>query len=157
MGLATLLRSRHFPYPVWLAENWRFRDARWLPGVYLVSKQQCPVHPSSRAPGDHLLNRLNTPSLPVHDGTSLLVESGYNGDKESLGTEKRGDLMWGVGVGAQKRLWGVWKKEKGAGGVLCGTVVSSCGFPGHEKTKEIREEIRQRDLTEAWGAEEGGP
>lgn len=117
MGLATILRSRHFPYPVWLPENWRFRDARWLPGVYLVSKQQCPVHPSSRAPGGHLLNCLNTPSLPVHDGTSLLVESGYNGDKESLGTEKKVTWCGGLGWG-HRRGSGEYGRKKGWRGAL---------------------------------------
>ena len=55
--------------------------------------------------------------------------------------------MGGWGGGTEEALGSM--EEKGAGGVLCGTVVSSCGFPGHEKTKEIREEIRQRDLKEA--------
>lgn len=45
------------------------------------------------------------------------VENGYNNDRERLVAENRGELTRGVGVGAQKRLWGVWKKEKGDG--LC--------------------------------------
>lgn len=74
--------------------------------------------PKQPGPWGHALNRFNTWSLHAQDGTSsLFVENGSNSNRERLVTETRGELTCGVGVGAQKSLWEVWKKEKGNG--LC--------------------------------------
>lgn len=107
-----------------------------------------------------MLHHLSTQSLPVHDGTpSLLVESVYNGDKERLGTEKRGDLTrgrWRAWVGAQKRSWGVWKKGRG---IRLGAFQNNCELMQLSRTQEDKTNQRRQQaerFSRSMGTEEEG-